>query len=65
MVRTGYNPNAMRDVLRILAGQPTMGFGITHPSPASRISNIDRVIAQYNISDTRSARQSRFSAAIR
>jgi len=65
MIRAGYNPTAMRDVLRILAGQPTMGFGRTHPSPASRILNVDRVIAQYTFSDTQSARRSRFSAAIR
>lgn len=52
MVRAGYNPNAMIEVMEILAeasggGQNRDEFMSSHPSPANRIAKIKEHIAKY------------------
>lgn len=61
----GYNPSSLIDVLKLLetnqSGHPG-GFNKTHPSPALRISQAQRVMGKYRVPDTRSYRVSRFKA---
>jgi predicted Zn-dependent protease len=51
MIETGYNPNEMLEVMRILAeasgGNAPAEFASTHPSPANRIEKIKGAIEKY------------------
>ena len=51
MVMAGYDPNAMIEVMEILAeaggGNESEEFMSTHPSPANRITKIKEHIAKY------------------
>jgi len=51
MVEAGYDPHALKGVMRILAqasgGQRVPEFQSTHPSPENRIEKIDEAIAKY------------------
>ena len=61
----GYEPSSLVDVLRVLeknqAGKPG-GFNKTHPTPAQRITNAQKTVGNYKVTDTRSFRQGRYSA---
>ena len=65
LASTGYSPSGLIDMLRELqrvqSGQ-SGGFSKTHPSPAQRISNAERSVGRYSVTDTRSYRQARFRA---
>lgn len=67
MKRVGYDPNGLIEMLRVMetrldpAGQD---FAKTHPSPASRIKEIQKVIGPYVEVKTPEARQKRFETAI-
>jgi len=64
----GYNPSGLIEMLRELSNIQTgtsSGFGKTHPTPAQRITNAEKSIGNYSVTDTRSYRQSRFSVAVR
>jgi predicted Zn-dependent protease len=60
----GYRPSAILDMLNVLKqhthGQEQVGFGKTHPSVNSRINNVNKFEAKYQISDTTQFRKTRF-----
>ena len=65
MSLAGYDPPALIEMLRVLeVNQPRRagGFNRTHPTPALRITNAQRTVGNYNVPDTRSFREARFSA---
>jgi len=62
LARAGYNPGAMLEQLRVLQKvqkSETGGFFTTHPSPAERIANAEKVRSP-RIPDTRKNRTARF-----
>jgi len=63
----GYNPSGLIDMLKALnaAQKPGEGFGKTHPSPATRISNAEITILLYGggVKDTSAKRKARFASA--
>jgi len=67
LASAGYNPSGLVDMLRELNTVQTgsSGFGKTHPSPASRITNAQRSVSRYTVTDTSSYRQSRFTTSTR
>jgi predicted Zn-dependent protease len=66
LASAGYDPKAMAEMLQLLDNAEKAqkvqlgGWFSTHPSPAMRLSNVQRNVNRYNIPDTRSHRQSRF-----
>lgn len=64
--RTGYDPTALIDMLRVMEKNMTpggFGFAKNHPSPASRIADVQKILPAEQLSDT-AARQSRFEKAL-
>jgi predicted Zn-dependent protease len=58
----GYAPSSLVDVLNILQRSGASGgINSTHPSPAQRITNVQRDIPRYRVQDTRPFRASRFT----
>jgi predicted Zn-dependent protease len=67
LAASGYNPGALLEMLRILQRVQSSqrgGFNTTHPSPADRITNADRMSGRYRIQDTASYRAPRFRNAL-
>jgi predicted Zn-dependent protease len=65
--RVGYDPNGLVDMLKVMGKQLKSGgldFAKTHPSPASRIADIQRHIDNYAEAKMPKARQKRFLAAL-
>jgi len=64
LASAGYSPSGLVDMLRELSSVQTAssGFGRTHPTPAQRISNAERSVGNYRVTDTRSYRQTRFAS---
>ena len=63
LAASGYNPQALLEILRILEGVQASqrgGFNNTHPSPSQRILSAARFVTQYKVEDTSSYRESRF-----
>jgi predicted Zn-dependent protease len=63
LAKAGYAPSSLIDVLNALSQRQSLqsgGFNNTHPSPALRITNVERAIGRYRIPDTRSFRLDRF-----
>ena len=61
----GYEPSALVDMLRVLEReQPGKrgGFNNTHPTPAQRITSVQRALGKYDVPDTRAYRVNRYSA---
>jgi predicted Zn-dependent protease len=68
----GYDPAALVEMLTVLrtsqGRQPDKGFAKTHPGPQDRINSVTKALASYTASDaytagdTRSFRQTRFTA---
>ena len=60
---TGYNPSGLLDMLKELNNiqKGSDGFNKTHPTPAQRISNVEKTIGKYKVQDTRTYRQARFA----
>jgi len=59
--KAGYDPMALQDMLKILQQVQKSqqgGFNTTHPSPAARISNVEKI--RYRTQDTRKYRVPRF-----
>jgi len=67
LASAGYNPSGLVDMLRELNTVQTgsVGFGKTHPTPSSRITNAQRSVGRYTVADTSSYRQSRFTTSTR
>jgi predicted Zn-dependent protease len=65
LASAGYSPSGLIDMLRELSAVQTSssGFGKTHPSPAQRITNAEKTVGNYRVTDTRSYRQERFTLA--
>ena len=64
LAATGYNPSGLLDMLKELnkIKQGTSGgFGKTHPTPAKRITNVQKNLKKYKITDTSSYRLARFA----
>jgi predicted Zn-dependent protease len=59
---TGYQPGALIDMIKILERRARQGGGFfdTHPRPALRIQNLERLLDRYKTEDTRQARRRRF-----
>jgi predicted Zn-dependent protease len=67
LAASGYNPGALMEMLKVLQTAQSSqkgGFGVTHPSPADRITNADRMTGRYRIQDTGSSRTPRFRRAL-
>jgi predicted Zn-dependent protease len=65
--RTGYNPNGLTAMLnqmktRLKPGRPD--FAETHPSPDSRLAEVQAHIGKYSIVKSPQARQARFKVAL-
>ena len=61
LARAGYSPAALLDMLRLLQqvqGSQRGGFYSTHPLPALRIANVEKL--QFRVTDTRQFRVPRF-----
>ncbi|MDP6491504.1 MAG: M48 family metallopeptidase [Kiritimatiellia bacterium] len=68
MQRTGYNPSALKDMLKQMqARMPAddKGFGKTHPSPTDRIADITPLLPQAETGAVVKARQKRFEKAMK
>jgi predicted Zn-dependent protease len=64
--RVGYNPNALVAMLREMEGRLKPGgldFAKTHPSPGSRISDIESIAGRAPLAES-PARQERFRRAM-
>jgi len=67
MSLAGYEPSSLLDMLQVLEkeqGSHPGGFNSTHPAPAQRIDNAQRLIGQYDVQDTRSYRQTRYKKVL-
>jgi predicted Zn-dependent protease len=63
LASAGYSPGGLLEMMRVLQrvqANQIGGFNSTHPSPAQRISNIERHLSAYRVPDTGSARNERF-----
>ena len=66
--RVGYDPNALVDMLKVMQQRLKPGgidFAKTHPSPADRISGIEKITGGYAPVKPSKARQSRLSKYLR
>jgi predicted Zn-dependent protease len=64
MAAAGYEPSALISMLQVLEknqGSRPGGFNKTHPTPARRITNAQINIGKYQVPDTRSYRQARYT----
>jgi predicted Zn-dependent protease len=67
MSLAGYEPSSMIDMLQVLERNQSSrpgGFNNTHPTPTQRISNARTTVGNYDVPDTRSFRQARYTAAM-
>jgi len=65
--RVGYDPNGLVDMLKVMEKKIKPGgpdFAKTHPSPESRIADIQKDIGKYTKVQEPKARQKRFLAAL-
>jgi predicted Zn-dependent protease len=65
--RVGYDPNGLLDMLRVMSKRLKPGrldFAKTHPSPASRIADIQEIIGETTEVMEPKPRQARFLAAL-
>ena len=67
MASAGYKPSGLIEMLTSLRSVQTSGsgFGKTHPTPAQRITNAERTVRTYSVTDNSASRQARFTAATR
>jgi len=67
LASAGYQPSGIVEMLQSLKQkqQVSQGFGKTHPSPDTRLSNVNRNLGKYNVADTRSYRIPRYSTISR
>ncbi|UTC66919.1 MULTISPECIES: M48 family metalloprotease [unclassified Treponema] len=64
MAKSGYDPNAMTEMLKIMGEKQKndhRGFGKTHPSAASRIRYVEREARKFSGNYNRSARLERYA----
>ena len=65
LASAGYSPSGLIDMLSELNSVQTSasGFSKTHPTPTQRITNAQKTIGNYHVTDTHSYRQARFASA--
>jgi len=66
--RVGYNPAGLIDMLKIMSKELKPGgldFAKTHPSPESRIENLEKLVAGTGVQTPVAAQQRRFEAALK
>ena len=67
MQRVGYEPNALVEMLHVMKARLTPegnDFAKTHPSPSSRIKDIQKIIGKYQAVTISPEKQQRFEAAL-
>jgi predicted Zn-dependent protease len=67
LAAAGYNPGALVELLKVLQrsqGSQKGGYNSTHPSPAERLINAERMNNRYFIQDTSSYRVPRFKKTL-
>jgi predicted Zn-dependent protease len=67
LAAAGYKPEALVEMLKVLQqiqGSQRGGFNATHPSPADRLINAERMNNRYRIQDTSSYRIPRFKRTL-
>jgi predicted Zn-dependent protease len=68
LASAGYQPGGILEMLEALkqkqGDEKKAGFGKTHPSPAERISPVNKNLGKYEVEDTRKYRVKRFDAAV-
>jgi len=66
LASAGYQPSSIKGILEALKQkqQKDKGFGKTHPSPDERLAAINKNLGRYNVADTTSFRNERFSEII-
>jgi len=59
-----YNPQSLIDMLQVLGTAQTAGVGLskTHPTPVQRVTEAQKTVGSYRVTDTSSSRQARFNA---
>lgn len=67
LASAGYQPSGLTEMLQALKQkqQGSAGFGKTHPSPDTRISNVNKNIGKYKVADTRTFRVPRYNSVPR
>lgn len=68
MRRVGYDPNGLVDMLNVMQKRlkpAGLDFAKTHPSPASRIADLQKTIGGYAVVNSPRAREVRFRNALR
>lgn len=66
--RVGYDPNGLIDMLKVMEERLNpkgKDFAKTHPSPASRIKDVQKTIGKYAEVSSPDARQARFEGALK
>jgi predicted Zn-dependent protease len=64
LASAGYEPLSILDVLHALEknqGSNSGGFNKTHPTPAKRITNVEKSVSNFTVADTRSFRKARYN----
>ena len=67
LAAAGYNPGALAELLKVLQRVQSSqkgGFNSTHPSPAERLNNAERMNNRYPVQDTSSYRVPRFKRTL-
>ena len=64
LASAGYQPSGIVEMLQSLKQkqQGSQGFGKTHPSPDTRLTNVNKNLGKYTVADTRSYRVPRYNA---
>jgi predicted Zn-dependent protease len=67
LASAGYQPSGLTEMLQALKQkqQGSAGFGKTHPSPDTRLTNVNKNIGKYTVADTRTFRVPRYKAVPR
>ena len=66
LASAGYEPSSIVEMLESLkASNQKTGFGKTHPTPAKRISSVQKSVKDYTVQNTRSYREKRFKTVLK
>ncbi|MDR0877559.1 MAG: M48 family metalloprotease [Treponema sp.] len=64
LASAGYEPSSILDMLHALEknqGSHPGGFNKTHPTPAKRITSVEKSVKKFTVADTRSFRRDRYN----
>jgi len=68
LASANYNPHGLIDMLKELKAiqnKTSGGFNKTHPTPEQRISNAEKSVGKYKVTDNSAKRKSRFTKAVK